>query len=147
MKENFLNATDFTFQWEGFKSHIEGDYGGRTVWGFCERFWPEQVKAMLSMSAPVAKAYALQQYKLHFWDLIGGDGLPYPLDEIAFDCAVNPGPSWIKYVLDTTDNWETVISLREEHYRRVAHPNVLKGLLNRCAALREKYQGEPTATE
>lgn len=138
---NFPEAVAFTFQWEGFKSNIQGDIGGRTLWGFSEHFWPDQIKAMLSMTAAAAKAYALDQYKFHFWDFIGCNDLSYPLDCVAFDCSVNPGQGWTKRTLSWAKDWKSLLIAREQHYKEVAHPNVLKGLLNRCAALRAKYEG------
>jgi lysozyme family protein len=142
MKENWPRASVFTFQWEGVNSHIVGDAGGRTLYGFCERYWPDQVKAMLDMTLDDAKAYALAQYKLHFWDAMGCDDLSYPMDCVAFDCSVNPGPGWTKRALIYQKTWQNLLTAREAHYQTIAHPNVLKGLLNRCEALRAKYQKE-----
>jgi len=144
MKDSFTEAITFTFAAEGYRSKITGDAGGRTLWGVSSVFWPQDFARMSAMDSDQAKAYALAFYRKNFWDFIDADDLPYPLDCVAFDTAVNPGPTWcLKNLFGLPENaWQRLLDLREQHYREVAHPNVLKGLLNRCEALREKYKEE-----
>ena len=140
MEKDFPEAMAFTEHWEGYKSNIVGDVGGRTIYGICERYFPKEVAAMVNMTAQDARAYAEAFYRKEFWDHCGCDDLPYPLDVVAFDCSVNPGPNWCAHHLLLTRDWRELLNEREAHYRLVAHANVLQGLINRSEALKDKYK-------
>ena len=140
MKESWPEAIAFTFRAEGYQSNIVGDAGGATIYGISSAYWPHEFALIKAMTVENARAYAEEFYHTHFWSFIECDSLPYPMDCVAFDCSVNPGPSWCKSALTTTKDWRKLLDMREFHYERVAHPNVLKGLVNRCNALREKYK-------
>jgi lysozyme family protein len=144
MKANFEEAITFTFAAEGYKSNIPGDAGGATIYGIASHFWPADYVRIKDMSPDDAKAYAEEFYHRNFWDFIHADDLSYPLDCVAFDCAVNPGPTWCRKVLNTgIKDWDSLLVLRDLHYKAEADPNVLKGLLNRSEALRQKYRVKP----
>ena len=139
MKENYPKAAVFTFGEEGWKANIKGDVGGRTILGVTEHFYPKDFAAMLNMTLEQAKAYALDFYKRTFWNPMGCDNMPYPLDCVAFDCSVNPGPSWTHHQLMIVKDWRQLNEIRRQHYKDTAKANVVKGLINRCDATIKQY--------
>jgi lysozyme family protein len=139
MNGSFPEAIAFTFREEGFDSNLKGDPGGQTRLGISAHFWPHEYSLIKDMAPDDAGAYATEFYRVHFWDFIAADSLPHPLDVVAFDSAVNPGENWAKHTLAITQDWREFLDMREQHYRTTAKPQFLKGLLNRCDALRAKY--------
>jgi lysozyme family protein len=140
MKGDFEEAVQFTFQEEGWHSDEAFDPGGDTILGISRHFWPHEHDLIKNMAPADAREYAEEFYHEHFWDFMGCDDLSHPLDVVAFDSAVNPGPTWARTTLHITQDWKEFLDMREQHYRITALPQYVKGLLNRCAALRAKYE-------
>lgn len=145
MKTSWPEAIKFTFEAEGYASDLKADPGGSTYLGISSHFWPEDYRAVVALAKEdrqKALKYAEDFYRYHFWTYVDGDDLSHPLDVVAFDSAVNPGPTWAHHTLAITQDWREVLTIREQHYRTTARPEFLNGLLNRCAALRTKYKEE-----
>lgn len=64
----------------------------------------------------LTKARAALLYRLHYWDAIGADDLPHPLSLLAFDVAVNSGPSAALRLLEQTRNPVEFAALRLHDY-------------------------------
>lgn len=62
------------------------DPGGETKYGISKRAFPnEDIKNL-------TKHRAYELYKEFYWDKVKADTLPYPLNMLVFDFAVNSGP-------------------------------------------------------
>jgi lysozyme family protein len=136
---------------------IEGGYvnnpvdpGGETNFGICKRAHPNvDIKNLTRDEAIVI-------YKREYWDTIGGDKLPTPVDLVAFDCSVNQGPGAAKEVLEqalSDQGVETIaeaeplwlaadmIFLRLSRYTRLkTWGNFGKGWVNRMIALYDEIR-------
>ena len=150
MKESFLEAIAFTFQEEGFLSSDK--WGGATVFGVARDYWPKDYDAIMTLirkgDKAGAVAYATEFYRRNMWNRIHADDLPHPLDVVAFDSSVNPGPGWCVEALKQTQDWRKLLDERESYYEERARHNPekkkdLKGWGNRCDALRAKYKELP----
>jgi lysozyme family protein len=142
LKGSWPEALAFTFKEEGYDSQLKGDPGGPTYLGISSHYWPKEyaeVIALAKQDKAKAREYAANFYYQHMWQFISGDSLPHPLDVIVFDSAVNPGPTWAVHTLAITQDPGEFLAMREQHYRITAEPEYLHGLLNRCLALRQKY--------
>jgi lysozyme family protein len=93
MKSNFDGAFSHLMQSEGGYSNDPTDAGGETNLGVTKKAWaaylgrPIKDGEMAALTPPVVKPF----YKSEYWDKIRGDELPYGLDYLAFDFAVNAG--------------------------------------------------------
>ena len=91
MRENFLTkALPFTLKKEGGFSNDSRDPGGPTFKGVCLRDFPELQEKILTQTLTDDEAAQLV-YLPKYWLPTGCDALPYPLDCVAFDMAVNMG--------------------------------------------------------
>lgn len=87
MRDNFERCLDFVLRHEGGYVNHPRDPGGETNMGVSRRSYPrEDIRGMTRARAAVI-------YRRDFWDAVRGDDLPYGLDLIAFDAAVNSGAS------------------------------------------------------
>ena len=59
-------------------AHLQGDVGGRTIWGIAENFWPQY----WPNGVPPTKETAFKFYELEFWS-------PLRLDEVASQAVAN----------------------------------------------------------
>jgi lysozyme family protein len=146
MKENFERAIVMTFQFEGYTSDLKGDPGGYTVWGISEKWYPEEVNKMAKMTPLNAKEHAKTIYKRDYWDVLKCDTLPYPLDIIAFDTAINCGTQTAKKLLNETKDWKDYLFKRLFYYSLVIKEkpqmkDFLRGWLNRCLSLWTAFKG------
>jgi lysozyme family protein len=146
MKESFDKAFDQLCIFEGYSSNLKGDPGGRTLWGIAEKYHPHEVALMLNMTPDDAKAYAKAFYEREYWDALGCDDLPAPLDAICFDTAVNPGPSVARKILNETRDWKDFLFKRLFYYSTdvQTHPEkekFFRGWVNRCLTLWGKNKG------
>lgn len=91
MREKFhTKALPFTLRKEGGFSNNPKDPGGPTFKGICLRDFPELKEKILAQALTDAEA-AQAVYLPKFWIPAGCDVLPYPLDCVVFDMAVNMG--------------------------------------------------------
>lgn len=85
----------------GYVNHRD-DPGGETNMGISKRSYPrEDIRSM-------TRERAAAIYRRDFWDAVRGDYLPDGLDLVAFDAAVNSGPTrgarWLQQALNLTDD-------------------------------------------
>lgn len=97
MKANFDRCMTEVFKHEGGYVNHPSDPGGETNMGISKRSYPkEDIRGM-------TRERASQIYRRDFWAKIKGDDLPAGLDMVAFDAAVNSGPSrgakWLQQAL------------------------------------------------
>ena len=100
MKANFEACMAEVFKHEGGYVNDPHDPGGETNLGISKRSYPkEDIRNM-------TRARAAQIYRRDFWDKLRCDELPDGLDLVAFDAAVNSGPSrgakWLQQALGVT---------------------------------------------
>ena len=72
--------------WEGGYVNHPNDPGGETKYGISKKSYPDLDISSLTLDQ------ALEIYKNDYWDKIRGDLLPYKIDTIIYDWAVNSGP-------------------------------------------------------
>lgn len=90
MKENFEKAFRLLLEFEGENSY--DDWGGTTLFGISNVYFPEIVKKIQKAKTKEEKLKIVEEfYKENFWEKIRGDIKEYPLDIISFDTAVNLG--------------------------------------------------------
>lgn len=117
MKANFDRCLSEVLQHEGGYVNDPHDPGGETNMGISKRSYPkENIKAMTRARAAVI-------YRRDFWDAVAGDDLPAGLDLVAFDAAVNSGPSrgakWLQTALGVAADGKigpaTIAAARKAH--------------------------------
>lgn len=82
---NFEMAVNLTLQKEGILSDHKDDAGGLTKYGISQAAYPGVDIANLT------KEQAIALYKRDYWEKAQCEELPYPLDVLLFDTAVNHG--------------------------------------------------------
>ena len=131
MKESFEKALSFVLSWEGGYSDDKDDPGGETNFGISKRAYPnEDIKAM-------TKERASMLYRRDYWNVMKCDDMPYPLDVVCFDTAVNMGVGRAQTLLDWTKEWRDYLMFRIKRYNEIAvkNPKYLRGWINRTIAL------------
>lgn len=111
----FQECLDQILKFEGGYTNDPKDPGGETNLGISKRSYPHlDIKSLTPATvAPI--------YKADFWDKVGCDALPSPLDFLAFDCAVNQGPGACKEMLSVAGN-SPVVFTRERLNRYQREP-------------------------
>lgn len=89
MRKNFEKALKFTLSWEGGYSNDPDDPGGETFKGCTVRDQPWLKDKIHNKT--LTDEEAGEVYLANYWIPAGCDSLPYPLDCVVFDCAVNMG--------------------------------------------------------
>lgn len=155
MKENFNRAFELLLSFEGYLSHDK--YGGNTIFGIAEKYYPETVAKLRAAKDKVEQiTIAKNFYKQEFWDKLKCDDYVFPVDIVLFDTAVNLGkPRALKFLCDYTTKHKEIdksaavyILLRRAlHYARVCNEDknkrqYLLGWLNRIAKLYELFENE-----
>ncbi len=140
MKDSFEVAFEFLLKWEGGYSDNPKDPGGTTKYGISQRAYPElNIKAL-------TKKQAKEIYKRDYWLKAKCDELPFPIDMIVFDTAVNCGVRKAIQILELATCWRDAILRRIEYYTKLKNFNHFgRGWINRCVALArliEKIRGE-----
>jgi lysozyme family protein len=139
MKENFDQAFSILMQFEGGYSVNKNDPGGETNYGISKKAYPEL--AIDKLTQEQAKAIYLRDY----WEPIGADDLPFPLDVIAFDTSVNCGLHTAQKILNETRDWKDYLFKRLFYYTAIvkekpALRDFIRGWLNRVLALWAKFK-------
>lgn len=159
MDSNYQRALEFIYKWEGGYVNDPADPGGATNKGITQRTFNAFLRTMKRAWIHVrhiSMADVGEIYRKNYWLASGCDKLPWPIDIVVFDTAVNCGVSratrWLNMArLTGGDNPRQVaagvIMLREEHYETIikANPKLAKfrrGWKNRVEALREEGLGE-----
>lgn len=151
MKEIFKKAVEFVLKWEGEISNHPNDPGGLTIYGIASKYYPQEVQKMYELykqnKKQEAKEIACKIYYENYWKKIGGDNLPFPLDMIVFDTAVNMGVNTALNLLKQSDNdVYRYLFLRVKKYVELAKNSKLKvflqGWLNRVIDLENQIHGK-----
>lgn len=135
MINSFSKAIDFTLQWEGGYSNNPADPGKETNFGISKKSYPHLDIANLT------REQAIEIYRRDYWDALGCDDLPYPLDIIAFDTSVNCGVARTKKWMEQANGNSIALFMRRmEHYTYLVRVNkkflgFLSGWLNRMIDL------------
>lgn len=145
MQENFERAFSMLCEFEGYTSDLKGDTGGHTIWGISERWFPDDVKAMITMLPDQSREYAKAFYLREFWSKLNCDALPLPLDTIVFDTGVNCGLKTAKKLISETRDWKDYLYKRLFYYTLLVHEKpeqlkFLRGWVNRCLSLWIKFK-------
>lgn len=87
MRENLEKALKITLEFEGKDklSNRPSDRGGLTKYGISQKAYPNLDIASLT------RERAIELYIQDYWKPVRADDLPYPLDIICFDIAINHG--------------------------------------------------------
>ncbi len=131
MNENFMVAVNFVLQWEGSYSNRKDDPGLETKWGISKRAYPTlNIKEL-------TKEQAIAIYRKDYWAKCGCDNLPYPMDIIVFDTAVNCGVQRALTWYQEYPSWCQYLMRRIRHYseRGQKHPQFFRGWINRVMDL------------
>lgn len=150
MTTDFERAHAFTATWEGGFVDHPADRGGATNLGVTQAVWISwcrerglPVKPMRALTM----ADVLPLYEARYWR--GVAHLPWPLNAVAYDLAVNHGPGNLRVMMTRTPVDGTpaqraarLIDAREQFFRNIvkARPNqqvFLKGWLRRVDAQRD----------
>lgn len=157
---DFERALNFCLRWEGEYSNDPNDPGGETNFGISKRAYPnEDIMRM-------TRGRAALIYRRDYWDKAKCNDMPWPVNFVHFDCAVNTGTGRANQILqqaagvnadgvigpvtldaiksgDPANIAEVAILKRERFYGDLAKKNeklsrYLGGWLNRCEALRRE---------
>lgn len=142
---DFDRAMAFVFRWEGGLVDDPRDPGGLTNYGISFKYHTYLGKDGIKNLTP-QRAAAI--YKVEYWDRVGGDELPWPLNLAVFDAAINPGLARALTFLDRAgksgkgpkDKAQIVCNMRRAYYSHIVFKNKKmvrfeKGWNNRVAAL------------
>jgi len=150
MKETFEKALQFVLKWEGGYSYNPNDPGGLTIFGISQRSYPKEVAKMNELWKQGKKQEALniakEIYRKNYWNKIKGDELPFPIDFVAFDTAVNMGVATASSLLQACQkDYKDFLLLRINRYKEIALTNkrlrvFLLGWINRVMDLYKTIQ-------
>lgn len=105
MKSNFAKCLPEILKHEGGWADHPADPGGATMKGITigtYRQWKGRAVTKAELRA-ISDEEVAAIYKRNYWDKVRGDDLPAGLDLVAFDAAVNSGPSrgarWLQTAL------------------------------------------------
>ena len=107
MKDNFAACLAHVLKYEGGWSDHPKDPGGATNYGITLRTYSAWLKRPASKAAllGIAHTEVAAIYRAEYWNAVRGDDLPPGLDLVAFDAAVNSGPSraakWLQTAVGT----------------------------------------------
>lgn len=137
MKESYERALRLVLKYEGGYANDRIDRGGATMKGITQRvydsfrkLWKKVVQSVKGIS----NEEVADIYKSGYWNTVHADVLPYPVDIVAFDTAVNCGPGRANRWKDATLNadpkvWaKGIIKHRRNHYATIIKnkPNQVK---------------------
>lgn len=139
MKGSYSWAMKFLFFYEKYKSNNPDDPGKRTIWGISEKSWPSMVKKLWDLPEQESKRLAYEFYKPNYWDKIDADNLPFPLDMVLFDIAVNQGIGRAKEIRKVCLNWQDALILRLDRWTDISklYKKCGEGWANRLCSLRD----------
>lgn len=132
---DFEKAITFVLKWEGGYVNHPDDPGGETNFGISKRAYPSfDIK---NLTIEQAKAI----YRRDYWEKMGCNALPWPMNLVVLDTAVNMGCSKAAELrVQANDDWREYLLLRIGHYVKLAAnlkmSQFLRGWLNRVMDLR-----------
>ncbi len=148
--DNFARALDFVLKREGYVSNDPADPGGLTIFGISSKHHPEEVSQMSKGTEAGARTIAAAIYRREYWERCGCQALPFPMDIIVMDTAVNMGASQAMKLLEGSPEWKDYLFARIESYCEIArsHPAFLRGWIRRVTGLyRELSKDEHPVSE
>jgi len=126
MKETFQEAVEWALDKE--KEWAVDKGGGRTIFGITENFYPIDFQKLFAMTTTEERrAYASEFYYREIWLRFGCDSLPYPMDIVVFDCAINPGPGVARRIVSQGLSWSQAILERQRYYWKKNNPEMIDG--------------------
>jgi lysozyme family protein len=139
MKDSWERAINFVLVHEGGYVHDPQDPGGATNFGISQRSYPDCSIAALTIDG------AKEIYKRDYWDWIGCDNLPYPLDMVVFDTIVNCGTTrGSNWLYECKDDWRELLLKRIAHYtnlaKKVQFQKFFRGWMNRVMDLYQEVK-------
>jgi len=109
--EALEQSLEWLLEEEGGFSNHPSDTGGATMYGVTQATyngWRKAIKASPQAVSKITKEEAFRLYKSMYWDEAGCDKLPWPVNYMVFDAAVNSGPSrgskWLQEALHVTQD-------------------------------------------
>lgn len=142
---DFDRALAFTLKWEGGLVDDPKDPGGITNFGISLKSYPQLGRMGIRH---LTREAAAMIYKRDYWEAIGADQLPWPINCVEFDTAVNCGlGATLRFLMRAKKNKtpigvaNAIIAERLGYYQRlVARRPVmrrfLRGWMNRLTALK-----------
>ena len=129
MKDNFETCLAHVLQSEGGYVDHPSDPGGATNMGITIatlRTWRGRSVTKADVKA-LTRTEAAAIYRKNYWDAVRGDDLPRGLDLVAFDAAVNSGPSrgarWLQEALGVNPDGvigpKTIAAAKDAHKEAV----------------------------
>lgn len=133
MQDNFQRSLEFVLAHEGGEKVTKNphDPGGTTKWGISQRAYPHLDIESLTREQAEGIYYA------DYWHKAGCDDIPWPMDCILFDTAVNLGVSGALKILDGSDSPVSFLFRRARKYVSLKKPMFLGGWINRVIDLYE----------
>lgn len=89
-------ALDYLLRHEGGWSNHAADRGGATMYGVTQATynqWRRQKKRTQQQVRNITKGEARELYEEMYWNAAYCDKLPWPINYVTFDAAVNSGPA------------------------------------------------------
>jgi lysozyme family protein len=89
-------SLEFLLEEEGGWSDHVADRGGKTMWGVTQGTydgWRKSKGLQIQSVKNITKAEVRRIYEDLYWKAAGCDRLPWPINYLTFDAAVNSGPS------------------------------------------------------
>lgn len=130
---DFLRAMHFLHVWEGGYTPGEGDPGGRTKYGISQRAYPDLDIDELTWD----EAQAI--YRRDYWDELDLDSLPWPLNIVVMNAAVNAGVRVARDLLEDTQDPEEYLARFLVRYTQLGNgdlwPRFGRGWTRRTADL------------
>lgn len=125
MKDNYARSLKCTLVHEGGWSNHPADPGGATMRGVTQRTYDgyRKRKSLAPKSVRFIEEHEIQDiYRMQYWNAVKGDDMPYGIDYLMFDAAVNSGPSravrWLQAALGVKIDGiigEATVSAAAEH--------------------------------
>jgi lysozyme family protein len=104
--ESLEQSLEWLLEEEGGFSNHPADTGGATMYGVTQatyNAWRKSVGRKQQPVRSITKEEAFSLYKSMYWDEAGCDKLPFPINYMVFDAAVNSGPGravkWLQEAL------------------------------------------------
>lgn len=140
MDDNFHKAVGFVLDREGGYTYDPDDPGGETNWGISKVAHPRVDIKNLTREGAIAI------YRESYWLAMGCDFLPWPLDVVIFDTAVNQGPGYAGIILHKDATPVDLLFERLKRYSEIvkrspSQAKYLRGWTNRILELYDFIKG------
>lgn len=139
---DFDRCISFVLRMEGGLSEHPSDPGGTTNYGISQRSFPHlDIKNL-------AREEAVEIYRTLYWDRADCDSLPWPMNLLVFDTAVNSGVGTATRWLRQHPTFNSYLANRLRFYTDLNTWGTFgKGWTRRMAALVETAGEQPASTD